>query len=164
VAKPKKAADHSFTLRYTTQVNVAVPEFHLLPSVKYLNAETLSLASKVKIDVGFFKTPCCDRHLRAVIEGGMVTKLEMEPCSDSTPASPDLVAFVNTALKRARRSPPRKWKPIPVKEFLASPQQINGGAETNCIEFTIFGHTIFCCRTGEGPISCVFIEPITIDR
>jgi hypothetical protein len=163
VAKAKKAAERSLTLKYSTQVKIAIPEFQLLSSVKYLDAEALSLASNAKIDVGFFKTPCCERHLRAVIERGMVTSLELEPCSDLTPASPDLAAFAADALKRARRSAPRKWKPIPVKQFLARPQQINE-QETNCIEFTIFGRNFFCCQTGNGPVSCVRVEPIVVHR
>ncbi len=163
MAKPRKAAEPTFTLKYTTQVNVAIPKFQLLSSVKYLDAETLSHASKVKIEVGFFKTPCCERQVRAVIEGGMVTSLELEPCSELTPASADLLAFVSAALKRARRSASRKWKPIPIRQFLARPEQINE-IETNCIEFTIFGRTIFCCQTGSGPISCVRIEPIILHR
>ena len=59
MAKPRIASGHTLTLRYTTQVNVGVPEFQLLSSVKYLDAETLGRASKAKIEVGFFKTPCC---------------------------------------------------------------------------------------------------------
>ena len=163
MAKTRKAAEDSFTLRYTTELNVSIPQFHLLSSVRYLDAEALSHVSKAKIEVGFFKTPCCERQVRAVIEQGMVTRLELEPCSDLTPASPDLVAFATNALKRARRSARGKWKPVPVKEFLAKPQEINE-RETNCIEFTIFGRTIFCCQTGDGPVSCVRIEPIVLHR
>jgi len=159
VAKSKKAAENVFALRHTAEVKVAVPEFQLLSSVKYLDVEALSRVSKVKIDVGFFKSPCCERHLRAVIETGMVTSLEMDSCSDLIPANSDLAAFVKTALKRARRSVTGKWKPMPVKDFLARAGNIKE-IETNCIEFTIFGHTFFCCQTGDGPVSCVHIEPI----
>ncbi|MGA8780730.1 MAG: hypothetical protein WB567_08300, partial [Terracidiphilus sp.] len=137
--------------------------FQLLPSLQYLDAESLSRAAKAKVEVGFFKSPCCDRHVQAVIERGIVVGLDMAPCSEKNALPPGEVAFVAAALKRLRRSGGGKWKPVPVKEFLATAaQRVNG--ETNCIEFTIFGHTIFCCRTDEGPISCVFIDPITVNR
>jgi hypothetical protein len=162
VAKSKKSSAASFKLRYSAEVTVSVPEVQLLPSLRYLDVEALSRASSAKVDVGFFNAPCCKRAVSAVIERGMVVKLEMSPCSDPTPLPREGVAFVSAALKRAR-SGAGKWKPVPVKEFLANvAQQV--GAETNCIEFMILGHTIFCCRTGEGPISCVFVEPITVNR
>jgi hypothetical protein len=162
VAKSKKSSAASFKLRYSADVTISVPEIQLLPSLRYLDVEALSRASKAKIDVGYFNAPCCQRPVSAVIEHGMVVKLNIAPCSEATPLPPEGVAFVSAALKRAR-SGAGKWKPVPVKEFLANVAQQVGG-ETNCIEFTILGHTIFCCRTGEGPISCVFVEPITVNR
>jgi hypothetical protein len=162
MAKSSQSSARSFKLRYATDVTVRVPEFQLLSSLQYLDADSLSLAAKARVDIGFFKSPCCDRHVRAVIERGIVVGLEMAPCSDATALPPGEVAFVAAALKRVRRSG-GKWKPVAVKEFLATAEQrVNG--ETNCIEFTIFGRTIFCCRTDEGPISCVFVGPITVNR
>jgi len=163
VAKSNKNSAPSFKLRYATEVTVRSPEFQLLPSLRYLDAEALSQAAKARIDVGFFKTPCCQRHVQAVIEHGTVVGLDMAPCSEKTALPPEGVAFVAAALKRAGRGRARKWKSVPVKEFLASPAERVQG-ETNCIEFTIFGRTIFCCRTDDGPISCVFIDPITVER
>jgi hypothetical protein len=162
MAKSSKSSAPSFKLRYASEVTVRVPEFHPLPSLRYLDVEALSSASKAKIDVGFFKSPCCERHVQAMIERGMVVGLEMAPCSEATRLPPEDVAFVAAALKRSGQGG-RQWKPVPVKEFLARPQQGVQG-ETNCITFTIFGRDIFCCRTDNGPISCVLVEPITVNR
>jgi hypothetical protein len=163
MAKSTPAAAPSFKLRYTAEVAVRAPEFQPVPSLQYLDAESLSRAPKARIDVGLFRTPCCERHVYAVIERGTVVALDMAPCSQPTAPPPEAAAFVAAALKRAGRGTARKWKPIPVKEFLASPAE-RIRAQTTCIEFTIFGRTYFCCRTGDGPISCVDIEPIRASR
>ena len=149
----------SFKLRYTSEVTVSAPEFQPSPSLQYVDAEALSRASKARIDVGFFNSPSCERHVHAVIERGTVVGLDMAPCSESTAPPPEEIAFVTAALKRAGRSSTRKWKPVPVRDFLTNPAE-RVQAETTCINFTIFGRTYFCCRTDNGPISCVYIEPI----
>ncbi|MGB7741822.1 MAG: hypothetical protein WBL41_03615, partial [Terracidiphilus sp.] len=81
MAKSSQSSARSFKLRYATDVSVRVPEFQLLPSLQYLDAESLSRAAKAKVEVGFFKSPCCDRHVQAVIERGIVVGLDMAPCS-----------------------------------------------------------------------------------
>lgn len=163
MAKSNQGSASSFKLRYASEVTVRAPEFQPAASLQYVDAEALSRASKARIDVGFFKAPCCERHVHAVIERGIVVGLEMAPCSDSAAAPPEAVAFVEAALKRAGRNTARKWKPIAVKDFFASTAE-RVQAETNCIEFTFFGRTYFCCRTDNGPIGCVVVEPIRASR
>ena len=163
MAKSNQGSASSFKLRYTSEVTVSAPEFEAAASLQYVDAEALSRASKARIDVGFFKSPCCERHVHAVIERGMVVGLEMAPCSESAAAPAEAVAFVEAALKRAGRNTARKWKPIAVKDFLASTAE-RVRAETTCIEFTIFGHTYFCCRTDNGPAGCIEVEPIRASR
>jgi hypothetical protein len=163
VAKSKQDSAPSFKLRYASEVTVRVPEFHPLPSLQYLDAEALSRASKAKIDIGFFKSPCCERHVQAVIERGMVVGLDIAPCAEPISLPAEAVAFVKTALKRVRRGSP-KWKPVPVKEFLARQELPPGRGETNCVTFTIFGREIFCCQTDDGPVSCILVAPFLVDR
>src|SRR5580658_8055106 len=103
VAKSKQDSAPSFKLRYASEVTVRVPEFHPLPSLQYLDAEALSRAAKAKIDIGFFKSPCCERHVHAVIERGIVVGLEIAPCSEPVALPPDAVAFVTAAFKRASK-------------------------------------------------------------
>jgi hypothetical protein len=153
----------SFKLRYASQVTVRVPEFHPLPSLRYLDAEALSRAAKAKIDIGFFKSPCCERHVHAVIERGSVVGLEMAPCAEPVALPPEAVAFVTAAVKRAGKGA-RKFKPVPVKEFLAQPDLPPGRGVTNCIEFTIFGRTFFCCSTDNGPANCILVDPYLLDQ
>jgi hypothetical protein len=163
VAKSSKVSAPSFKLRHASEVTVGVAEFHPLPSLQYLDAEALSRASKAKIDIGFFKSPCCECHVHAVIERGIVVGLEMTPCSEAIRLPPEEVAFVTAALKRAGKGG-RKWKPVPVKEFLARPDLPPGHGVTNCIEFTIFGRTFFCCQTDNGPANCILVDPFIVDR
>jgi hypothetical protein len=51
-----------FEFKTTTKVKIRFLDFHLLPSVEYLDAEALSRAAKATIDVGFYKTSCCERY------------------------------------------------------------------------------------------------------
>lgn len=163
VAKSNQGSAPSFKLRHAFEVTVSAPEFQLLPSLQYLDVTALSRASKAKIDVGFFKAPCCERHVYAVIEQGIVVGLDMAPCSDSTAPPSEAVAFLEAALKRAGRAGAQKWKPIPVGDFLDNAAE-RVKSQTTCVQFTIFGITIFCCRTDKGPISCAVIEPIVVKK
>lgn len=94
MAKSNQGSASSFKLRYTSEVTVSAPEFEAAASLQYVDAEALSRASKARIDVGFFKSPCCERHVQAVVERGMVVGLEMAPCSESAAAPAEAVAFV----------------------------------------------------------------------
>jgi hypothetical protein len=146
MAKAKKSKTSSFSFKHTAHVKVELLPFHPLPSLKYLDAEALGHAAKTKIEVGSFKSDCCDRHVRAVIEGGKVIGLEVDQCPDSKPAPPDLVPVLRAALKKARLKAPGKWKPIPIAAFLAQPQEEPVGTIT-CIEICIWGHCLVCCTT-----------------
>jgi hypothetical protein len=146
VAKARESKTSSFSFKQPVQVSVELLPFHPLPSLKYLDGEALSRAAKAKIEVGSFQTDCCARHVRAVIEGGKVIGLEVDPCPDSKPAPPDLVPVLRAALKKLRPKAPGKWKPIPVAAFLAQPQEISVGTIT-CIQICVWGHCIVCCTT-----------------
>jgi hypothetical protein len=143
-ANPPKGSSVSF--KHPARVNVELVPFHPVPSLKYLDAEALASAAKTKIEVGSFQGDCCARHVRAVIEGGKVIGLEVDPCPDSRPAAPDLVPVLRAALKKLRLEAPRKWKPMPVAAFLAQPQEISVGTIT-CIQICVWGHCIVCCTT-----------------
>jgi hypothetical protein len=145
VAKGSKSKASSLSFKHPAQVNVELLPFHPLPSLKYLDAEALGRAAKAKIEVGAFQTGCCARHVQAVIEGGKVIGLELDPCPNSKPAPPDLVPVLRAAFKKLRPKPPGKWKPMPVAAFLAQPQQII--STITCIQICIWGCCIVCCTT-----------------
>src|ERR1700744_250153 len=119
LAKSSRSSASTFGLRYASEVTVRVPKFELLPSLQFLDVEALSRVSKAKIDIGFFKSPCCERHVHAVIERGIVVRIEVPPCSKPARLQPDQAGFVTAALKRASRGS-GKFTPLPVKEFLAT--------------------------------------------
>ena len=148
--KSKKTINKWFTFKHLVEVKARLLDFQLSPSLKYLDADALSRVTKAKIDVGFYKGGCCNRHVLAVIEAGMVTKLEMDPCHESKPATPELSAMIKAALKRAGRSGSAKWRPIPVKEFLSQSEAMvvfttaNG---TVCVVICIIDWCVLSCHT-----------------
>jgi len=154
VAKATKSKTSSVSFKHAARVNVELLPFHPLPSLKYLDAEALGRAAKTKIEVGSFQTDCCTRHVRAVVEAGKVTGLEVDACPDSKPPSPDLVPVLRAALKKLRPKTPGKWKPIPVAAFLAQPELTI--TPITCVQICIWGHCIVCCTTvdPDNPVFC----------
>jgi len=154
VAKGKKSKTSLLSFKHAARVNLELLPFHPLPSLKYLDAETLGRAAKAKIEVGSFQTDCCARHVRALIEGGKVIGLEVDPCPDSKPPPPDLVPVLRAALKKLRPKAPGKWKPMPVAAFLAQPDLTI--IVFTCIRICVFGYCFVCCTTGDpdNPVLC----------
>lgn len=147
MARSKKVSE--FTLKFTSDVKVRFPKLQVLPSVKYLDVQALSRVPKVKIDVGVYKAHGCLRHVQAVVEAGMVTGIEVDRCSDMEPASPQLTAWLGAILKRAGRNGPRKQKPIPLGDYLAT---VGKEDEGTCFDFDFLWFTGFCCVYSDGPI------------
>ncbi|HEY1756042.1 MAG TPA: hypothetical protein VGG72_11640 [Bryobacteraceae bacterium] len=149
MAKSKKTSTRSFEFKTTTKVKVTFAELHLLPSLEYLDVEALSRAAKATIEVGFYKTSCCERYVRAVIEAGKVVRLDMDECKDMKPPHPELAALVKMALKRAGRRPAGKFKPMPVKAFLGQAKEIADEGEACFSLCGIFGCYYCCTRDGK---------------
>ena len=116
-------------------------------------------APRAEIEVGFFESKSCRRPVRAIVEKGMVTRLQVEPCSDATedkPVSPELRKLLKAAAReaRSRRCSTKHELPLPVGEFVANAEAIVRQIDCFCICF--FGYCIICCidTTDWTSISC----------
>ena len=162
MAKPKRKSPGPFKFKHAVDVEARYIEPQILPSVRYLDADALSRAPKAIIEVAVYKTACCERYVRAVIEAGKVIRLDVDACTDAKPVKPNpqLNALMKAALKRARVGTATKWKPMPVKEFIAQAQERPvGGGVTECFEFCFIFGCYFCCVTGDRS-DCVPVTPI----
>jgi hypothetical protein len=143
--KSRKSTNLSFSFKHTGEVDVTVARCKVLPSVKYLNAQALSRASKVSVEVGSVKGESCVRTVLAVIESGIVTKLEMEPCGEMIRSTPEQEALIKSALKVAGKKARPKWKPVPVAKFLSNAQAYLEDGPF-CIHLCIFSYCVECCE------------------
>ena len=140
----KPRADTEFTV--PVKVQVRHPEFVPLATLASLDVDRLSRGSH-KIEIGFMEGGCCRNLVRAVIRGGMVVGIEVEPCEETRggKASPEVMKLFEQARRRLKVG--GKWKPFPVS-YLASRQRqrdlviiIGGG----CIFICIFDFCFMCC-------------------
>ncbi|MEZ5501076.1 MAG: hypothetical protein R3E77_16790 [Steroidobacteraceae bacterium] len=117
--------------------------------MRLIDQSTLS-RGRHKIEVGYLKAPCCKRLVTAVVARGVITRLEVEPCSDTQPVPPEFRRPVDRALEklRSRSKVPQK---ITFAAFAA--QKIDAGALFPCgwiiitpnVPGTQQGIVVFCC-------------------
>lgn len=163
--KTKQSTNLSFSFNHTGKVDVTVSLCRVLPSVKFLNGQALGRASRASIQVGSVKGKSCVRTVMAVIESGIVTRLQMEPCGEMLRPTPEQEALIKVALKAAGKKLRPRWKPVPVAKFLANAQAylIEGPL---CIRMCILSYCVECCFTDFGsdddPISIPYfcVAPI----
>jgi hypothetical protein len=139
------AAD-SAKFKFEFEVEARKLPFQPSSMLTYLDLAALAKMPSAKVDLGSFKTNCCDRHVYAVIENGKVVRLDSDPCSESNNVTPELGAVLELAFKKMKMDLPGKWKPLPVAKFFAAPQEISVGTIT-CIQICVWGHCIVCCTT-----------------
>src|SRR6476646_8345064 len=84
--KPPVLAKFSVPMK----VEIRQPEFEALASLAALDLKRLQEGNH-KIEIGFIKGGCCRKLVRAVINDGMVTGCEVEPCKGSGKAGKALV-------------------------------------------------------------------------
>ncbi|MGA7751650.1 MAG: hypothetical protein WCB05_02425 [Candidatus Sulfotelmatobacter sp.] len=141
---PKAAKKSVLSFKYSVNVEVRLPEFEPLDSLKWLDYDRLQ-KGRHKVEIGFVVGGCCRRLVKTLIRDGMVTGLEVERCKQSRPAS----SGIATILKEARRLMAQKygkWKPIPVSRLA----QISG------IDIFVDGHCIVICAEPYFCIACCF--------
>lgn len=128
------------------RVTVEVSEVRVTPfeSLRHLDVERLSRATKARFEVGTVESGCCRRIARAVVQKGKVTKLELEPCSKPVRMTPEIRRTVEAAVKQLKIRPEKDPLPIPVGEFLA--RRIGPSFSAwRCVRICCFGHCITCC-------------------
>jgi hypothetical protein len=146
-----------FTFQRTLEVDVYLPEFEALESLKSLDYGRLQKGMH-KIEIGFLSGGCCRRLVNANIRNGMVTGFEVESCAESKSASGEVMAI----LKEARRRMLEKngtWEPIPVAE-LARISGIDIFINGNCLIICAEPYFCFaCCADGAGA-RCIDLDEI----
>jgi hypothetical protein len=145
MARSRKRSQRSIVLRQNVELEITEIPIKTFDSIRYLDVERLSRAAHARFEVGTFEAGCCRRVAHAVVQKGMVTKLELEPCKKAVHVTPDIKRVIQAAHKKlaAQRSGTTSL-PIPVSEFLAGPigPIFEGWI---CIKICGFGHCITCC-------------------
>jgi len=145
-AKSKKSAG-----KFEVSLDVAVvrPKFEVLESVRYLDAAKLERAARAEVEVGFVRTDCCRKIVRAVIRKGKVTALTLEEDSDEkgSRASPELALLLNEVERKAPKGPGRGPRlPVPVAVFLKNPG-LFGGDSIRCWQVCYQNTCVICCQS-----------------
>jgi hypothetical protein len=122
----------------------------LLGSVRHLNLDRLARATRAEVELGYVKSACCKRLVRAEVRKGMVTRIKLEPCGETKiKKTPELTRLVNTAIRRAAGRGRRPSFPLPLRTFMRSAREIF--EETIiCIHICFLGHCLWCCFYWEG--------------
>lgn len=145
MSRSRKIRSRSIRLRREIEFTVERAPLRIFDSLRRLDADRLSLAKKARFEVGAFELRCCRRVVRAVVERGMVTKLELEPCERSGPLPPEWKPIVRAARQAvARGGGARRRLPMPVKRFLADAHALTIDIDT-CFLVCLFGWCILCC-------------------
>src|SRR5262245_64190776 len=107
-------------------VEVRQAEFEPLDSIFLIDPEKLRTRNR-RIEIGSVEAGCCRKRVFAVIRKGKVTKIDVEPCEKGRDVSAkQFRGLIKEAYRRSRRTPPKPWKPIPVREVFASQQIMSG--------------------------------------
>lgn len=162
-------SSRSATFSYPVKVQVAPAEFELLESVRHLDLSGLSRATRAEIELGYFNNDACRQLVRAIIRKGMVTDLQVEPCSDDQSArmSPELVRLLNAAQRRGLSGRPRPGRlPVPVTQFFRTAPALIDIVQLQCYVITFFGIRMVCCKDVNGKWSCsrrgLIIQPAPV--
>jgi hypothetical protein len=144
-AKPRPQPKLVAKLKLPVPVRVLEPTAEPLASLKMLDVERLRKGNHT-IEVGFLHGGCCPKLVRAVIQHGMVTRLDTEPCKDSERApSKEIVQLFEQVRRRIKA--PRPWEPMPVEDFIkqAIARPTIWGTGAGCIYICILEWCLFCC-------------------
>jgi hypothetical protein len=103
------------TFKHTADVQVYLPEFEPLESLKFLNHRLYEKGTH-RVEIGFLLGGCCRKLVRAIVTKGMVTGFEVEPCRESKAASATMTAMLKEAHQRIIAKA-GKWQPIALSEI-----------------------------------------------
>jgi hypothetical protein len=136
---------------HPAKVDVYLPTFELLKSVRHLDIDRLARAASAEFEVGYFKTRCCQYLVRAVVRRGMVTKLVSEPGPDSgqMAVSREFANLLDVARRRAMQTLGRRSSrlPMPLHVFMRDPAAAVTMDEPSvwCFKICIYGYCLECC-------------------
>jgi hypothetical protein len=137
----------TFTHDLGTRVTVKKAEFVYLTTLRYLDHTRLNKGTH-RIEVGYLKTPCGKRMVTARVTRGTITGVEIEPCTEAKPATPEVGKLLTAALKKSGAGG-KAFLPIPFADFAAG--RIDAGAHFPCVWIIVEtpgvqqGTAFFCC-------------------
>lgn len=148
----RKKAITVATFKHPMNVEIIAPVIVPLAALKTLDLQKLGKGSHT-IEVGMLEGGCCPKLVRAVIRGGIVTKLEVEPCEESEQVRlkdmpRDVAAMIAKAKRKLGRNP---WTPVPIREFVTNMARQSGsyppraGTGAGCFYICLWHYCVFCC-------------------
>lgn len=136
---------HSLVLQHKVKVTVREAPFRTFATLKRLDVKRLERAARARFEVGWFETGCGQRIVHAVVEKGRVTRLELEPCTNTVRMTPELRSLAQAA-RKALKPPgrPAHRLPVAVGRFLSNAHgftiEVYG-----CFTICIFDICLTCC-------------------
>lgn len=137
--------------------------FRPAKNLKFLDLDKLR-SRRARLEVGEFEGGCCPTKLFAVVERGMVVRVELGKRKGAKPPPAFLEPVVVKAVESLSRRGPTEFEPVPVEDYvraLQTPEGPSGPRTTLCffVELNIpwVGKRTFgCCvtwhRDGRGNI------------
>jgi len=147
VAQETQASSATIRFNQSVPIEVTPAPFVMLESVRHLDLKALAGSKRSEVEIGYFDTGC-HQLVRAVIEDGIVTAVNVDPCPEEglEEATPELESLLKSAFRRARKSQ-KPFKPQPVEPFMARLRQQITIDTITCVQICIFGFCFVCCTT-----------------
>ena len=159
------------TVQHRLRIERVRPVFKPLASLSQLDRGKLSRAAKLDLELGYLSAGRCRQIVRATIKKGMVTRIDLDACTDRTAqrAPREIEQLVRKAQRVvARRTGSLTRLPVPIDRFL--PKAARMLIETiTCYKICLYGPwaCIYCCTRPGGGLVCgsdvVVTPPIIID-
>lgn len=143
-------------IRSQTDLNVIVRPAPFRPAgnLKFLDFGKLR-GRRARLEVGEFDGTCCPTKLYAVVERGMVVRVELEKRKGAKPPPAFLKPILIKAVKSLTGRSPIDFEPMPVEDYvlaLQTPEGPSGPRTSICffleLDIPLVGkRTIGCCVT-----------------
>jgi hypothetical protein len=135
-----KDAAKKIQLSAQTELEFTVEPAPFRPSgnLKFLDLGKLR-SRRARFEVGEYDSGCCATKLYAVVEGGMVVRLELEKRKGWKAPPAHVKPILVKAVEALARNSPPDFKPVPVEEFVQALQRDSspGGSVSNTTCFWI---------------------------
>ena len=146
------------TVPHRFRIERVRPIFTPLASLSQLDFGKLSRTARIELELGYLSAGRCRQMVRATVKKGMVTRLDIDSCTDKTAqrAPRELQQLVRKAHRVvARRLGPQTPLPIPIERFLPSAARILIETIT-CYKICLYGPwaCIYCCTRPGGGLVC----------
>jgi hypothetical protein len=132
-------------LKHEVEVVLRPVAFHAFEEVRHLDVAQYANKAKARIALGYFESGCCRRMASAVVQKGVVTRLELEPCKDAARPPKELVAILKSLPSSAAGGQKRATAfRMGLGDFLAD----HGGvivATWTCYVICLLGYCFTCC-------------------